>query len=90
MFLFSKVKPPPDIDSVIGDVIGELSNKESSVNVYKESGQWVDMTNVIFIFSDLVNNAEDLPSNSSNNMTQEDLKKIMDIGLKRIEVKELA
>ena len=67
----------------------ELADKESLINVYRNNDEMIEMTNIIFIYSDLVNAADELPSNSSVNMTQNDLQQIMDSGLKRIKVRKI-
>lgn len=67
----------------------ELADKESLINVYRDNDEMIEMTNIIFIYSDLVNAADELPSNSSVNMTQNDLQQIMDSGLKRIKVRKI-
>ena len=67
----------------------ELADKESLINVYRDNDEMIEMTNIIFIYSDLVNAADELPSNSSVNMTQNDLQQIMESGLKRIKVRKI-
>ena len=84
--VFFQVKPPPNIDDVIDDIMVELADKKSLINVYRDNDERIEMTNIIFIYSDLVNNADDLPSNSSANMTGDAIQQIMDSGLKRIKV----
>ena len=76
------------MDAVISEVDKQLLDKDANVNIYKESGNFLDMTHEIFLFGDVLNAAEDPPSKSSANMTQQDLQKIIDVGVKRIKVKK--
>eukprot|EP00111_Clytia_hemisphaerica_P021129 TCONS_00062242-protein len=82
------VQPPPDIDASISDINGALSGEDSRLNVLQASGNIVEMTNDIYVFSSLINLAPDMPSNNTANMTTEEKHEIMDIGLNRIKLRD--